>query len=435
MDYTKLYQQLKMTPEEIALRIKPGFICVSPTALSCAKAMVRAIAARAKTGELWDVIHHFTFPQDNLPVFDDPQLKGKYTPVLWFVGSTSRRAVLEGRAEIMPAYYRDFPKLWREKMSADVFCATVAPMDEFGYFSLGLTSGAALAQIEQARFRFVEVNPNMPRTAGGTMIHISQLDGLCENNEPLACMEELGKPDAISMKIGLTIAEEIPDGATLQLGVGTIPDVVGMALQEKKDLGIHSELFTDSMAKLIECGAVTNRCKCLDRYLSVATFAVGTKRLHSFLDGNQNVLFRSVDYVNNPAIIAQNPKMISVNSCIEVDLYGQVASETLNGRPYSGTGGQADFVRGAVCSKGGKSFIAMPSTAKGETVSKICMPLKPGSIVTTSKNDADCIVTEYGIARLRGRTLSQRAKALIAIAHPNFREELRWQAKKYGLLI
>ena len=435
MEYSSLYTKLKMTPEEIAGQIKSGYACASPSALGVAKAIIRAIAARAKGGGLTGVTHHFTFPQDALPIFDDPDLAGKYTPVLWFIGGVSRQAVLAGRAEIMPAYYKDFPRLWRERVPLDVVCATVSPMDAHGYFSFGLTGGETLAQLDRAKLLYLEVNPNMPRTAGGTFVHISRVNGLCEVDEPLAYMPPPSEPDAVSLKIGSIIAEEIPNGATLQLGVGTIPDVVGEALLSKQNLGIHSELFTDSMAKLIESGAVTNSCKRLDRYQSVATFAFGTKQLYNFLNDNASVLFRSVDYVNEPTIIAQNPKMISVNSCLEVDLYGQVSSETLNGRPYSGTGGQVDFVRGAVASEGGMSFIAMPSTAKKGTMSRICIELKPGSVVTTSKNDVDCIVTEYGIARLRGKTLSQRAKALISVAHPKFREELLRQAKKCNFII
>ena len=435
MDYVSLYQKLKMTPEEIAEQVAPGFACASPSALSVSKTIICAIAARAKRGELSGVTHHFTFPQSALPIFDDPELAGRYTPVLWFIGGVSRKAVLEGRAEIMPAYYKDFPELWRKKVPLDVLCVTVSPMDKHGYFSLGLTGGETLAQLERAKLVFAEVNPNMPRTVGGTLIHISQLNGLCESEEPLPCMPPQPETDDVSRKIGLMIAQEIPDGATLQLGVGTVPDVVGEALQDKRDLGIHSELFTDSMAKLIVCGAVTNSRKKLDRYRSVATFAFGTKKLYDFLDDNPAVMFKNVDYVNDPAIIAQNPKVISVNSCLEVDLYGQVSSETMNMRPYSGTGGQVDFVRGATASEGGCSYIAMPSTAKQGTISRISLYLKPGSVVTTSKNDVDCIVTEYGIARLRGRTLSQRAKELIAIAHPKFREELLWQAKKCNFVL
>lgn len=435
MDHSSLYNKLKMTPDEIAAQIESGQACASPAALGISKAIIRAIAKRAKSGEISGVSHHFTFPQDALPIFDDPDLVGKYTPVLWFIGGVSRKAALEGRAEIMPAYFKDFPKLWREKVPLDVVCATVSPMDAQGYFSFGLTGAEALAQLDRAKKIFLEVNPNMPRMAGGAMVHISRVDGLCEADEPLAFMPPPPEPDEVSLKIGSIIADEIPNEATLQLGVGTIPDVVGESLKNKRNLGIHSELFTDSMAKLIESGAVTNSCKRLDRFRSVATFAFGTKELYDFLDDNYSVLFKSVDYVNEPTIIAQNPKMISINSCLEVDLYGQVSSETLNGRPYSGTGGQVDFVRGAVASEGGASYIAMPSTAKKGTMSRICMELKPGSVVTTGKNDVDCIVTEYGIARLRGKTLSQRAKALISIAHPKFRDELLWQAKERNFII
>ena len=240
--------------------------------------------------------------------------------------------------------------------------------------------------------------------------------------------------DEVSARIGGAIAAEVPDGATLQLGIGAVPDAVGMALKDKHDLGIHTELFTDSMMELIECGAVTNARKPIHRGKSVATFAFGSKRIYNYVDDNPAIEILPVDYVNDPKVIARHPDFISVNAAVEVDFFGQVCAESVGTRHVSGTGGQVDYVRGAVESDGGKSFIAFPSTAKGGEVSRIRPTLTPGSIVTTSKNDVDCIVTEYGIARLRGRTLSQRTRALIAVAHPKFRDELTFEAKKAGIL-
>ena len=255
-----------------------------------------------------------------------------------------------------------------------------------------------------------------------------------ENNQPLICLPPT-KIDDISAKIGGYIAEEIPDGATLQLGIGAIPDAVGNALQGKHNLGIHTEMFTDSMMTLIECGAVDNTRKPIHTGKTVAAFAFGSQRMYDFIDDNPMMEMLPVDYVNDPAVIAQHPNFISINAALEVDFYGQVCAESIGYRHISGTGGQSDYVRGAVQSKGGKSFIAFASTAKDDTISRIMPVLSSGAQVSTSKNDVDHVVTEYGIAKLRGRTLSQRTKALIAIAHPKFRDMLTFEAKKENIII
>ena len=239
----------------------------------------------------------------------------------------------------------------------------------------------------------------------------------------------------MSLTICGLIAEEICDGACIQLGIGAIHDATGMALKQKHDLGIHTEMFTDSMVELIECGAVNNSRKQINRGKSVTTFAFGSKRIYDFIDDNPGIEILPVDYVNDPNVICRNDNMISINAAVEVDLWGQVCAESVGTKHLSGTGGQVDYVRGACQSKGGKSFIAFASTAKGGTVSKIQPILTPGGVCTTSKNDVDCIVTEYGIARLRGRPLSERAKQLISIAHPDFRDQLSFEAKKRGMMI
>ena len=242
------------------------------------------------------------------------------------------------------------------------------------------------------------------------------------------------KIDPVSETIGNIIAEQIPDGACIQLGIGAIPDATGMALKSKHDLGIHTELFTDSMVELIECGAVNNSRKQIHRGQTVTTFAYGSQRIYDYIDDNPAIAILPVDYVNDPAVICQNDNMISINSAIEVDLFGQVCAESIGTKHMSGSGGQIDFVRGACQSKGGKSFIAFASTTKG-TISKICASLTPGAVCTTSKNDVDYVVTEYGIAHLRGQSLASRARQLISIAHPDFRDELLFEAKKRGIMV
>lgn len=309
-----------------------------------------------------------------------------------------------------------------------------APMDEHGYFSFGLVASENVELTRQAQQVFLEINPQMPRVPGTNLIHISQVTALCEFDSPLDTLPEAPITEK-DMVIGQLIADQVPNGATVQFGIGGVPNAVGRCLQNKRDLGIHTELFTDSMTYLMESGVVNNLCKTIDRGKAVAAFAWGSQRTYDFLKENVAIEMRPVSYVNDPYVIGQLDNFISVNSCLEVDLLGQVCAESIGTKHYSGSGGQVDFVRGSNRSRGGKSFIAMSSTAKGDTLSKIKPTLTPGAVVTTGKNDVDYIVTEYGIARLRGKTAGERAKALIGIAHPDFREELLYEARKMHLLV
>ena len=433
--YKQEYLSKKMTPAEIASHIKSGFICACPSALGEPRSLVRAVCAHSLRADLKDVRHHITFPQYPLPVYDDEELNGHLRGVLWFVGAVSRKAVNEGRADMLPCYYKDIPGLWRNAVKPDVFYAAVSPMDKHGCFSFGLAGSEAVAQMERADLRFLEVNSTVPRTHGSAFVHISRITGLCESDEPVMTLPPAGEMDDVSLRIGQFIAAEIENGSTLQLGWGNVPNAVGQALTDKQDLGIHTELFTDSMLSLIECGAVTNSRKNIDRYKSITAIALGSRQLYDFMDDNQALEIRSIDYVNDPNVIARNDKVVSVNAGLEIDFLGQISSETLNGRPYSSTGGQVDFVRGAQMSAGGRSFITMPSTAKNGELSRVKATLVKWAVVTTSKNDVDCVVTEYGIARLKGKTWSQRAKALIAVAHPKFRENLIFEGKKLNIMI
>ena len=290
------------------------------------------------------------------------------------------------------------------------------------------------AMLDKTKRIFLEVNDRQPRGLCGSLIHISQVDAIVEYNHDLPVLPPV-QLDEVSKTIGGLIAERIPDGACLQLGIGAIPDATGMALKAKHDLGIHTEMFTDSMVELIECGAVNNSKKQIHRGKTVTTFAFGSQRIYDYIDDNPAVEILPVEYVNDPDVICQNDNMISINAAVEVDLFGQVCAESVGTKHMSGSGGQIDYVRGACQSRGGKSFIAFTSTAKGGTISKIKSILTPGAVVTTSKNDVDYIVTEYGVAHLRGRSLGERARQLIAIAHPDFRDELTFEAKKRGIMI
>ncbi|ABB14126.1 acetyl-CoA hydrolase/transferase family protein [Carboxydothermus hydrogenoformans] len=372
-----------------------------------------------------------------LPVQDSlylkPELSERIMHISMFAGRPVRELINQGFAEMIPCHFHDVPQIIQDYLDVDVFMTTVSPMDEHGFFSLGTSVDYSLAALKKAKKVILEINPNMPRTFGQGIVHISEVDFLIESERPLPELfpEELKAED---LRIGEYIAELVENESTLQLGIGGIPNAVAKFLKEKKNLGIHTEMITDSMVDLVEAGVITGSAKSLHPYKIVGTFALGTKKLYSFLNNNPMVEMHPVSYTNNPCVIAQNKKMISINTTLEIDLWGQCASESIGTKIYSGTGGQADFAQGVLHSPGGKGIIALYSTAKNGQISKIVPTLKPGAIVTTSKNDVDYIVTEYGVAKLRGKTYRERAKALINIAHPDFRDELKFQAKKLNIL-
>jgi len=433
-DFTAQYRNKLMTPDQIAGLFQSGYTVMADSSLAQPPAIMDALDRRVAAGGLEGITQCFSLELYPRLCYQDPSMLGKITGVSWFSGAAARNAIKNGYADVMPCYYRDMPVLVEQYLDLDVCLAMVSPMDKHGYFSAGPVGSMTNALMKKAKHIFLEVNENMPRALTGPLFHISQISGVCENTAPLVTLPPTVL-DETSTTIGNIIAEQIPDGATIQLGIGAIPDAVGMALKNKRHLGIHTEMFTTSMVELIECGAVDNSMKPIHTGRTIATFALGSKRIYDYIDDNPAIQMLPVEYVNNPEVIAQHPNFVSVNAALEVDFYGQVAAESVGTFHVSGTGGQVDYVRGAIQSKGGKSFIAFPSTAKGGTVSKISSILAPGAIVTTSKNDVDCIVTEYGIAKLRGQTLGQRTRNLISIAHPNFRDELTFEAKKRGILL
>lgn len=432
--FQEMYQAKRKSPEEVAMYVKSGDVCACPTGLEEPTAICEAVAARAMRGELTGVVHHATLSVKGGP-FMKPELKGKYDYVSWFTGGPGRKGIQEGIHTYIPNNYSTIPGLWRDvQPRLDVFYAEVSPMDKHGYFSCPMAGAEVVAMREKASIILLDVNDQMPRVMGDCLIHISQVTALCESSRPLLVLNNPPLSDD-DKKIGQMIADEVCDGATLQLGIGGIPNAVGVLLKDKKDLGLHTEMFTDSMVDLLECGAVTNMKKPIHVGKTVATLAWGSKKMYDFMDDNPAFEMYPVSYINNPAVIAQHDNFVSVNSCVEVDLFGQVCSESIGTKYYSGSGGQLDFVRGANMSKGGKGFIAMLSTTKGGTISKIKPILTPGSIVTTPRNEVDFLVTENGIVRLKGQTASQRAKMIISLAAPQFREELEYEAKKMNLII
>lgn len=432
MSYEKLYQDKLHTIKEIAEQFESGWVCAADTALAAPPGIYNAISERIREGSLEGIKIHGFLDVFKYPSYDET-LQGKVSGVTWFSSTNGRRAVQNGMADVMPTHYRDAPGLVLEHLAFDVFSATVSTMDQHGFFSTGCSASITPAMRSKAKKIFLEVNAHMPRALSGPTIHVSQVTALCENHVPLTTLPEV-PADEVSVAIGNLIAAEIEDGSTLQFGIGAIPNEVAKALKGKKNLGIHTEMLTDGMVELIECGAVNNRLKPIHCGQTVATFALGSKRIYDYIHDNPNVLMLPVDYVNDPATIARHPNFVSVNAAVEVDFLGQVSAESIGVRHISGSGGQADFVRGALQSKGGKSFIAFSSTTKGGTVSRIAPILTPGSIVTTLKNEVDYLVTEYGIAKMRGCTLGERTKQLIAIAHPKFRDELRLAAQQRCLL-
>jgi acyl-CoA hydrolase len=363
----------------------------------------------------------------------DPATAGNVRHSSWFLGGPNRAGAAQGWIDVVPMNFSEVPALLRRgDLGCDVVFALASPMDEHGFFSLGLSPAYTMAAIEKARAVVLEVNPNVPVCAGNCHIHVSGVAAVVEDDRPIV-EGGAAKIGPVEQAIARHIAEHIPDGATLQIGIGAIPDAVVAQLSTKNDLGIHTEMLGEGILSLLESGVVTNRRKNVHPGKLLATFAFGTQRLYEFMDHNPGVEMHPVDTTNLPWLAGQNDTLRSSNSSLQVDLIGQCGSESIGHVPYSGTGGQSDFVRAANISKDGKSFIALPSTAKGGTISRIVPTLTPGSHVTTSKNDVDHVVTEFGVARLRGRSLRDRAAMLIEIAHPDFRDGLREQAAALGL--
>lgn len=420
MSWEEIYRSRLTTAEEAVTHIKSGDRVVlghaagEPTCLT--DAMVRNAAAYRDVE-----IDHMLVLGDC--AYCRPEYVENFHHNALFVSPPAREAVENGRADFTPTFFYRAPRLFETTLPVDVALVQVTPPDENGVCSLGISVDYTLAAVKNAKLVIAQVNDQMPRTCGGSSVRVEDIDLFVEYSTPIL---ELAPPKIgpVEEAIGNYCASLINDGDTLQLGIGAIPDAVLSFLRHKKDLGIHSEMFSDGVVDLMERGVINNSRKTLHHGISVANFLMGTKRLYDFINNNPQVEVYPVDHVNDPVVIAQNDNMVCINSCVQVDLMGQVASESIGLKQISGVGGQVDFVRGAAMSKNGRSIMAMPSTVKGGS-SKIVSVLDEGSAVTTSRNDVDYVVTEYGIAHLTGKTLRQRARALIEIAHPDFRESLQ----------
>ena len=426
-----LYQQKRMAAADAVSLVRDGDAVVVPTAVGEPPALLHALSERRHT--LRNVAVSQILPLRKF-AYIDPETRAHIRHDAYFFSGATRPGGHAGWVDYIPAYFSELPMLIDRGLSpADVVVSMASPMDEHGYFSLSLAPDYTMAAVRRARVVLLEVNPNVPFANGDCLVHISQVSGLVESDEELF---EVGLPQIgpVQEAIGKHVADLIDDGATLQIGYGGIPDAVVMQLQHKRDLGIHTEMIGDGILSLIESGAVTNRKKTFMPGKTIATFALGSRRLYRTLHRNPAIEMHPVDFTNDPYIAARNDNLCAINATLQIDLLGQCGSESLGHLPYSGTGGQVDFVRAANRSKGGKAFIVLPSTAKDGAVSRIAPVLSPGTHVTTSKNDINYVVTEFGVAELRGKTAKQRAEALIGIAHPDFRSELRESARKMKLL-
>ena len=421
----QMYQSKLRSAREALELLRDDDMIIVPTGVGEPPALLTALSAQrrqfngVRVAQILALRKFGYFDQESAPHVRHAAL---------FFGGASRPAGQDGWCDFLPNYFSEIPVLIeRGLMPSDVVFAMASPMSEQGYFSLSLGTDYTMAAVAKARAVVLEVNPNVPFAHGQCHVHVSQVTAVVESGEPVL---EVGLPSIgpVQEAIGKYVADMIADGSTLQIGYGGIPDAVVMQLSAKRDLGIHTEMLGDGILTLVESGAVTNRKKNFMPGKMVATFALGSRRLYQFMHQNPMVEMHPSNFTNDPYIAGQNDKLISINASLQIDLLGQCGSESIAHLPYSGTGGQADFVRAANRSNGGKSFIVLPSTAKGDTISRIVSTLAPGTHVTTSKNDVNYVVTEYGVAQLRGKSAKQRAQALIAIAHPNFRAELRAQA-------
>jgi acyl-CoA hydrolase len=431
MRWIEQYRSKIVSAEEAVQVIKSGDrVYISGNAAS-PYVLINALAARKDELEDVEVVHVLLLGEDPLSA---PGMEGHFRHRSLFVGPADRKAVNEGRADYVPIFLYEIPKLFFSgQLPIDVAIIHTSPPDEHGFLSFGVETLATKAAVESARKVIAQVNEKMPRVLGDSFVHVSRVDKIVEVSEDLPELE-MDEFTEVERKIGQYIAEQIEDGSTLQLGIGGIPSATLFYLRDKRDLGIHTEMISDGMMHAIEEGIITGARKTLHKGKVVGTFILGSKELYEYVDNNPIFECHPCDYTNDPFIIAQNEKMVAINSAIEVDLTGQVCSDSIGYRIYSGFGGQVDFIRGAARAKGGKPIIAMPSTAKNGTVSKIVPHLKEGAGVVTSRGDVHYVITEYGVAYLHGKSLRERAEALINIAHPKFREELERFAKEKKIL-
>jgi acetyl-CoA hydrolase len=432
-NYYRNYKSKVVSADEAVKIIKSGDRMIIHGNCAFPAALVNAMVRRKD--ELEDVKIYHALSVGELPYLDRGMEK-HFKHVGLFLGHNSRVAVNEGRAEAIPIFLHEVPLLFTKGfINLDVALIHVSPPDEHGFCSFGVEVGLTKSPAEKAKVIIAQVNPRMPRVLGDSFIHVSKIKYFVEIEENIRELPQGEKNLSADQaeayrKIGSNIAGLIEDGSTLQLGIGAIPDAVLKFLNEKKALGIHTEMFSDGVIELVENGIITNEMKTLHPGKMVAGFVLGTQRLYEFIHNNPSIEFHPQEYVNDPFIIAKNEKMVAINSAIEIDLTGQVCSDSIGSRLYSGFGGQVDFIRGASRSAGGKPIIALPSTTKDGKISRIVPQLKSGAGVVTSRADVRYVVTEYGTAQLFGKSVRERVYELVNIAHPDFKEDLLKYARE-----
>lgn len=420
MNWKELYQE-RLTSAEEALknipdngRVVTGHACGEPAYL------MTVMAENKDWFHNVEVCHMVSLGKDE---YCQEGMEGHFRHNALFVGANTKKAVNDGRGDYTPCFFYEIPRLFESELPVDVALIMVAPPDENGKVSLGVSVDYTKGAAKNAKIVIAQVNDQMPFTYGDSLMDVSEIDYFVEHSAPLPELKPAVLGD-VEKAIGANCASLIQDGDTLQLGIGAIPDAVLLCLKDKKNLGIHSEMFSDGVVELVEAGVINGSAKELLPGKMVANFLMGTKRLYDFVDHNHDVAMYPADFTNDPVVVAKNDHIICINSCVQVDLMGQACSESVGLKQISGVGGQVDFVRGASMAKHGISILAFPSTAAKGKISKIVPFLDEGAAVTTSRNDIDYVITEYGIAHLKGKTLRSRAKALIAIAHPDFRPGL-----------
>jgi 4-hydroxybutyrate CoA-transferase len=434
MTWLNKYESRVMSADDAVKAIDSRWRVFLTGNCSVPRILLDALVKRAETLEDIEIVQVLTIgPAPHVA----PEMEGHIRVNTLFISHNIRKAVHEGRADFTPIFLSEVPLLFLENhLPLDAILLQVSPPDEHGFCSLGIEAGLVKSAAQGANVVIAEINEQMPRTLGDSFIHFSKIDYAVSVNYPLAELP-MGQASDLSMRIGRNIADLIEDGSTMQMGIGAIPNAVLNYLDDKKDLGVHTELFSDGVIKLIDAGILTNEKKTLHPGKIIAGFILGSKKLYDFVDDNPIIELHPTEYVNDPFVISRNEKMVSINSAIEVDLTGQIVADSIGPKLYSGVGGQLDFVYGASRSKGGKPIIALPSTATpggGAPISRIVSMLKQGAGVVTTRNHVHYVVTEFGVANLYAKTIKQRARALIDIAHPDFREALEQEANELNYL-
>lgn len=428
MNWQDYYQSRICTPQEAVKVIKSGDYVVVSHACGEPRSLTKAMSERYAELKDVKVVHRVGMGEC---LYAQPGMEEHFRHISLFAGVNSRQAIYEGRADFLPRFISETPALFLEgHIPVDVALITVSPPDKHGYCSLGISVDYSLPAAKMAKTIIAEVNSNMPRTHGDSFLSVKEIARFVLSDEPLMEVQPAIQTE-VEKLIGNYCAELIEDGSTMQMGIGAIPDAALAAMMNKKDLGIHTEMFSDGVIPLVEAGVINGSKKTLHPNKIVSTFMMGTKKLYEWVNDNPIVEMHPEHYVNDPWVIAKNYKVVSINSALQIDVLGQVAADALGTKQFSGVGGQIDFIRGAKRSiGGGKSIIAIPSTAAGGKVSRIVPALYEGTAVTTTRNEVDYVVTEYGIAKLSGKTNLERLKALVGISHPDFRDEIMSKAKK-----